>query len=70
MFSIAVTTMYFSAYTTTIICKENTYSNFIGNYVGGVFLLHQVVFYDNLSVYKNNSALYGGAIFCASCHLI
>ena len=65
-----MTTMHFSSFTTTITCKENTYSNFIGNYIGGVFLLHQVVFYDNLSIYKNNSALFGGAICCASCNII
>ena len=26
-------------------------------------------FYDSLSQYKNNSALFGGAISCTSCHL-
>ena len=28
-----------------------------------------MTFYDSSSEYKNNSALFGGAISCSSCHL-
>jgi hypothetical protein len=48
---------------------QNTYSNFLSNQRGGVYQLDGVTFYEELSTYKNNSAVLGGAISCTRCKM-
>lgn len=61
--------MYFSSASTKVIASENNYRYFFNNQRGGVYLLDGVTFAEDSGIYKNNSALIGGAIYCTKCAL-
>ena len=63
----STTSIYIKFASTKVTCKKNTYENLIGFSKGGVFFLEEASFSEEESLYLNNSALYGGCIYCLKC---